>query len=181
MHADASRLNRSIHARSEIDESEHTSEEQDETDSCHVDDFGYKFNLETVDNRPTETNTDDTEEKDQSSTEATETEPSANDTAAPASETEAPASQDSDADPLAPTETKTIRPKFRSDDPIYWYGILVPPSLRAAQKSFTDGIQTQVPDLADTIVEMRAFEQKITLVRRKLGIEDSEQASGDEE
>ncbi len=146
-----------------------------------MDDFGYKFNLETVDNRPTETNTDDTEEKDQSSTEATETEPSANDTAAPASETEAPASQDSDADPLAPTETKTIRPKFRSDDPIYWYGILVPPSLRAAQKSFTDGIQTQVPDLAGTIVEMRAFEQKITLVRRKLGIEDSEQASGDEE
>jgi hypothetical protein len=145
-----------------------------------VDDFQYKFNIETVDNRPTEANADNTEEKDQSSTEATETEPSANDTAAPASEADTPASQDSDADPPAPTETKTVRRKFRSDDPIYWYGILVPPSLRAAQKSFTEGIQTQVPDMAGTIVEMRALEQKITLVRRKLEIEDSEQASGDE-
>lgn len=174
------RFNRSIHARSERDEPEHTSEEQDETDSCRVDDFEYKFNLETVDNRPTEANTDDTEEKDQSSTEATDTKPSANDTAGPASEADTPASQDSDAGPLAPTETRTIPRKFRSDDAIYWYGILVPPSLRAAQKSFTEGIQTQVPDLAGTIVEMRAFEQKITLVRRKLGIEDSAQASGDE-
>jgi hypothetical protein len=34
--------------------------------------------------------------------------------------------------------------------------------------------------MAGTIVEMRALEQKITLVRRKLEIEDSEQASGDE-
>lgn len=179
--ANALRLNRSIHyARSEVNEPEHKTEEQHGTDSCRVDEFEYNFNLETVENRPTEEYTDDTDEKAKPSTEATETEPSTNDTAAPASGTDTPASQDSDAHPPAPSETKTVRKKFRSDDPIYWYGILVPPSLRTAQKSFTEAIQTQVPDLAGTIVEMRALEQKITHVRTKLGIDTSEQDSAEE-
>jgi 2-oxo-4-hydroxy-4-carboxy--5-ureidoimidazoline (OHCU) decarboxylase len=55
----------------------------------------------------------------------------------------------------------------------------VPPSLRTAQKSFTDAIQTQVPDLAGTIVEMRALEERITQVRTNLGIDNSKGASTD--
>jgi hypothetical protein len=99
----------------------------------------------------------------------------------PASEPNTPASQDAnkDGEPPAPQETKKVRKKFRFDDPIYWYGILVPPSLRTAQKSFTDAIQTQVPDLAGTIVEMRALEERITQVRINLGIDNSKGASTD--
>ncbi|KAJ5219897.1 hypothetical protein N7468_009101 [Penicillium chermesinum] len=59
--------------------------------------------------------------------------------------------------------------KFRSNDPIHWYGILVPQSLRNAQKSFRDAVQTDVPELAGTIVEMRALEEKIAELRNKLG------------
>lgn len=170
------RFYRSIHAPSEVDDSEHTAEVQDEVDSCRPDEFEYKFKLEKVHNRPAEENTDDTETdaKDKPSTEATEPEVSTNDGTTPASETDTPVSQDSDAEPPAPKETKKVCKKFRSDDPIYWYGILVPPSLRTAQKSFTEAIQTQVPDLAGTIVEMRALEQKITQVRTTLGIDSSE-------
>jgi hypothetical protein len=156
-----------------VDDAEDTTEEQDGADSCPPDKFEYKFNLEKVDNHPAEENTDDKDVKDKPSTEATETEASTNDTAAPTSEPDTPASQDSTGEPPAPEKTKSARKKFHSDDPIYWYGILVPPSLRTAQKSFTEAIQSQVPDLAGTIVEMRALEQKITQVRAKLGIDSS--------
>jgi hypothetical protein len=142
-----------------------------------VNEFEYNFNLEKVDNRPAEVNTDEKDATDKTSTEGTEAEESINDTVASTSEPDTPASEDSNTEPPAPEKTKTIRKKFRSDDPIYWYGILVPPSLRTAQKSFTEAIQTEVPDLAGTIVEMRALEQKITQVRAKLGIDTSKEAS----
>lgn len=58
--------------------------------------------------------------------------------------------------------------KFRSLDPITWYGILVPPSLRRAQKSFTEGIEGPVPELASVVVEMRAVEREVERVRRTL-------------
>ncbi|KAJ5772142.1 hypothetical protein N7520_002671 [Penicillium odoratum] len=64
-------------------------------------------------------------------------------------------------------ESKALK-KSRPNDPIYWYGILVPPSLRTAQKSFTDTIQNQVPALAAVVVKMRALEDKINKVRMKL-------------
>lgn len=72
-------------------------------------------------------------------------------------------------DTSSPSKFQSARKKFRSDNPIHWYGILVPPSLRNAQKSFTEGIEGQVPELAGTIVEMRALEQQITELRAKLG------------
>lgn len=152
---------------------EDTTEEQDGADRCHTDKFEYRFNIEKVENHPAEENTDDKYAKDESSPEATETEASTNDTVAPTSEPDTLASQDSTGEPPAPEKTKNVRKKFHSDDPIYWYGILVPPSLRTAQKSFTEAIQSQVPDLAGTIVEMRALEQRITQVRAKLGIDTS--------
>jgi hypothetical protein len=162
-------LNRSIHAGSEVDD-EDTTEEQDGADSCHPEKFEYIFNLEKADNRPAEENTDDKDAKDEPYTKATETEVSTND-----SEPYTPASQDPTREPPVPEKTKSVRKKFHSDDPIYWYGILVPPSLRTAQKSFTEAIQSQVPDLAGTIVEMRALEQKITQVRAKLGVDTSQE------
>lgn len=68
----------------------------------------------------------------------------------------------------APEQEEKPAKKFRSDDPINWYGILVPPSLRSAQKSFSAAVQTEVPELAGTIVEMRVLEQKILDMRSKL-------------
>ncbi|KAJ6032325.1 hypothetical protein N7540_003057 [Penicillium herquei] len=65
-------------------------------------------------------------------------------------------------------EKKDPPKKFQSDDPIYWYGVLVPSSLRTAQKAFTEGIRLQVPELAAVTVEMRALEQKIRHLRTKL-------------
>lgn len=63
---------------------------------------------------------------------------------------------------------KPARKKFRSHDPIYWYGILVPPSLRNAQKSFTEAIEDQVPELAGAVVQMRVLEKQIAQVRAQL-------------
>ncbi|KAJ5613534.1 hypothetical protein N7528_007188 [Penicillium herquei] len=60
--------------------------------------------------------------------------------------------------------------KFQSDDPIYWFGVLVPSSLRTAQKAFTEGIQRQVPELAAVTVEMRGLEQQILHLRTKLDL-----------
>ncbi|RJE24850.1 hypothetical protein PHISCL_02804 [Aspergillus sclerotialis] len=59
--------------------------------------------------------------------------------------------------------------KFRSLDPITWYGILVPASLRSAQKSFTEAVESQLPELACVTVEMRALEKEVERVRQELG------------
>lgn len=58
--------------------------------------------------------------------------------------------------------------KFRSSDPITWYGILVPPALRSAQKSFTEAVDDHVAELASVIVEMRAMENEVEKVRRQV-------------
>lgn len=57
------------------------------------------------------------------------------------------------------------RKKFRSSDPLTWYGILVPPSLRSAQKSFTEAIEKQVPALASVVAEMQAVEKEVDRAR----------------
>ncbi|KAJ5472531.1 hypothetical protein N7530_006532 [Penicillium desertorum] len=94
-----------------------------------------------------------------------------------ASEETSPAS--SEPSDTAGTETtpvgkpKSVSKKFRSADPIHWYGILVPQSLRRAQDSFANAIDNQVPDLASTTVEMRALEQQINQLRGRLEIESS--------
>lgn len=67
--------------------------------------------------------------------------------------------------------------KFHSDDPIHWYGILVPASLRNAQRSFTEAVQSEVPELAGVVVEMRALEQRITKLRTEIGTEPMEEAN----
>jgi len=64
-------------------------------------------------------------------------------------------------------ELKPIK-KFRSSDPITWYGILVPPSLRSAQRSFTEAVSEHLPELASVIVAMRAVEKEIKEARSRL-------------
>ncbi|RAL06433.1 uncharacterized protein BO80DRAFT_396319 [Aspergillus ibericus CBS 121593] len=73
------------------------------------------------------------------------------------------AEQETDAKP------KRSKKKFRSSNPIHWYGILVPPYLRSAQKSFTEAIESRLPQLASVIVEMRIVEKEVELVRSELG------------
>jgi hypothetical protein len=76
----------------------------------------------------------------------------------------------SEAEPEADTDTNPefVRKRKRTLDPIRWYGILVPPSLRNAQKSFTEAIQGSLPELASTVVEMRAAEKEISRLREEL-------------
>ncbi|KAL4885040.1 hypothetical protein BJY04DRAFT_158553 [Aspergillus karnatakaensis] len=73
--------------------------------------------------------------------------------------------------PEADTETKreSVRKKKRTLDPIRWYGILVPPSLRSAQKSFTEAVEASIPELASTVTEMRVAEKEILRLRKELG------------
>lgn len=55
------------------------------------------------------------------------------------------------------------RPRF--SDPIHWYGVLVPPSLRSAQKSFTEGVDQCLPELASVVVQMQVMEREIERLR----------------
>jgi hypothetical protein len=162
----------SIQTGQDVDEDEQINDSQDEAGTPGSSELEYKFHVESICNR--EEKTDEKDDTEKSSVEDKQTEaPSQEDTSTKGSDTTSSAAEDSDAatdTDRSIEESQKPRKKFRSDDPIYWYGILVPPSLRNAQKSFTEGVQTQVPELAGTIVEMRALEQRITQLRAKLGI-----------
>ncbi|EEP75643.1 predicted protein [Uncinocarpus reesii 1704] len=55
-------------------------------------------------------------------------------------------------------------------NPIHWFGILVPPALRAAQNSFTSALDGPLPTLANVITEMHEVEQKISDLRKLVAI-----------
>ncbi|KAL2868463.1 uncharacterized protein BJX67DRAFT_59216 [Aspergillus lucknowensis] len=59
--------------------------------------------------------------------------------------------------------------KPQTSDPIRWYGLLVPSSLRSAQKAFTGVVEGNLPELASIVVQMQAAEKEICRLRRKLG------------
>jgi coiled-coil domain-containing protein 115 len=73
--------------------------------------------------------------------------------------------------PLSKTgsSSKSLKETRRSNDPISWYGILVPQSLRNAQKSFTSGVEGGVPQLLDVMADMREVELKIYNLRKEIG------------
>lgn len=157
-----------------MDEAEVTPDSLEEAETPASNDLLYNFHIESISNREAE-KTDEKDDAEKLPVEDKQTD-------APSQQEEVPTKQTSDTTSSAAEhfsavadtdnsaeEPKEPRKKFRSDDPIYWYGILVPPSLRNAQKSFTESVRTQVPALAGTIVEMRALEQKITQLRAKLG------------
>ncbi|KAL8839584.1 MAG: hypothetical protein Q9170_001688 [Blastenia crenularia] len=54
-------------------------------------------------------------------------------------------------------------------DPLKWFGILVPPALRASQSSFKSAVTEAVPSLANVTIEMRTLEIEIRRTRKKMG------------
>ncbi|KAJ5110817.1 hypothetical protein N7532_001352 [Penicillium argentinense] len=160
--ADVCGINSSIQTEPEIDAAEDTTSSQ----SSH--ETEYKFLLERVVKVESQEKTDEKDEKiasfedSQSEAEATPQNNEGN-------------TNKSDESPSA--ESKAPKKKFHSNDPLHWYGILVPPSLRNAQRSFTAAVEGQVPELAGVVVEMRALEHKIAELRTEIGVEPLEEAS----
>ncbi|EAW09242.1 uncharacterized protein ACLA_034450 [Aspergillus clavatus NRRL 1] len=66
-------------------------------------------------------------------------------------------------EPKMPNE----RPRF--SNPIHWYGVLVPPSLRSAQASFTEAVDQCLPELASVVVQMQSVEREVERLRSELG------------
>ncbi|BCR91587.1 uncharacterized protein ACHE_70430A [Aspergillus chevalieri] len=144
-------------------------ETEESEDSTEAKDYGHTFAIEyTPDNRGYE------QEKDKGTSESpSDTAPSdenpdhhkegENSTRKP-DNASAPENLETEFTAQKPRPIK----KFGSSDPITWYGILVPPSLRSAQKSFTEAVNEHLSELANVIVEMRAFEKKIEEVRNRL-------------
>ncbi|CAI7630388.1 unnamed protein product [Penicillium viridicatum] len=162
---------RKISIQSERNTEQSMNDPQDEVDITALPDSAYTFSVKTTPSHLPEEEDGNNETKASSPVlgghlEAEETRPA-----------EAASSEPSD---HAGTETtpvekpKPVSKKFRSADPIHWYGILVPQSLRRAQDSFANAIDNQVPDLASTTVEMRALEQRISQLRAQLEIESSD-------
>ncbi|TKA61598.1 hypothetical protein B0A49_12689 [Cryomyces minteri] len=53
-------------------------------------------------------------------------------------------------------------------DPLKWYGILVPPALRAAQADFISTVERPVPELVNTAQQMSTVEVEIKRLRKEL-------------
>ncbi|KAJ0422134.1 hypothetical protein BJY00DRAFT_97448 [Aspergillus carlsbadensis] len=73
--------------------------------------------------------------------------------------------------PVAKTDSQpnSKRKSSHASNPIRWFGILVPPSLRNAQKSFIKAIDCTMPELASIVVEMQVAEREIVRLRKELG------------
>ncbi|RHZ47278.1 uncharacterized protein CDV56_101140 [Aspergillus thermomutatus] len=71
-------------------------------------------------------------------------------------------------DPSATSDSDSSKERSRFSDPIHWYGILVSPSLRSAQTSFTEAVEQCLPKLASVVVEMRAVEREVDRLRSQL-------------
>lgn len=53
-------------------------------------------------------------------------------------------------------------------DPSAWFGILVPPALRASQSSFKSAVIDIIPALASTTNEMKEVEIEVRRARKRL-------------
>ena len=84
---------------------------------------------------------------------------------------EKPDSEDTITSASTPS-TKTPKPK--STNPLRWFGVLIPPSLRAAQGSFTSAVEGPVPALVNVIAEMREVESQVNKLRGLLEAGKSE-------
>ncbi len=54
-------------------------------------------------------------------------------------------------------------------NPLNWFGILVPPALRATQEAFSHAVVESIPTLASVNEEMRFVEEEIRTKRQELG------------
>lgn len=55
-----------------------------------------------------------------------------------------------------------------TQDPLKWFGILVPPTLRASQSSFKDAAADLIPALASVSKEMTEVELEVRRARKRL-------------
>ncbi|PYH80753.1 hypothetical protein BO82DRAFT_355226 [Aspergillus uvarum CBS 121591] len=138
--------------------------------------FQHSFAIESVTVEQPKERSETDDESESSSTEDTanaeedgseDTEESTNQAAASGIAADSPPAEAAETD----TKSKKAKKRFRSSDPIYWYGILVPLSLRSAQNSFTGAVEGQISKLANVVVEMRTVEQQIKKVRSAIGQE----------
>ncbi|KAF9245521.1 hypothetical protein DTO027I6_8237 [Penicillium roqueforti] len=156
---------RKISIQSEQDTEKPTNDPQEKGDITVPPEPGYTFSIKSTTSDPLEEADGDNETKASSPVQ------SGHEKTSPA-ETASSEPSDTAETEITPVEKPEPAPKkFRSTDPIHWYGILVPQSLRRAQDSFANAIDNQVPNLASTTVEMRALEQQISELRARLEIE----------
>ncbi|RAO72796.1 uncharacterized protein BHQ10_008808 [Talaromyces amestolkiae] len=66
------------------------------------------------------------------------------------------------------TKNSTKKKIFRSDDPISWYGILVPSSLKSAQKSFIEAVDGGIPQIVSVMQDMRCVEDMVYELRKEI-------------
>jgi coiled-coil domain-containing protein 115 len=69
--------------------------------------------------------------------------------------------------PLSTTETSPRKP-VKAPNPLHWYGVLVPPALRAAQASFTTAVEGQIGQLLNVQLAMAGLEVQIRRVREEV-------------
>ncbi|KAJ5999108.1 hypothetical protein N7451_006918 [Penicillium sp. IBT 35674x] len=144
-------------------EDDNESTDSTEASNTPSDEAEYQFNVEYT---PSRTSEEQAETKDELQSEDSKSEKTSNIDTGITTESDSPVE---DSVPSKSSVESKAPKKSRPSDPIYWYGILVPPSLRTAQKSFTDGIQNEVPALAAVVVKMRGLEDKINKIRTELG------------
>lgn len=85
---------------------------------------------------------------------------------------ETPSNSDSDsshirAEPEEPEKNSTSEEK-PSSDPIRWFGILVPSSLRSSQSSFISAVERPIPEIATLVNDIRKKEIDIGRVRKQI-------------
>lgn len=69
-----------------------------------------------------------------------------------------------------PTESaKTTNDTQKLHDPLKWFGVLVPPSLRSSQAQFKSAVIDAMPALVNVDTEMKEVEIEIRRARKKLG------------
>ena len=55
-----------------------------------------------------------------------------------------------------------------TEDSLKWFGILVPPTLRASQSNFKDAVADLIPALASVSKEMTEVELEVRRARKRL-------------
>ena len=56
--------------------------------------------------------------------------------------------------------------KQNMDDPLRWFGILVPPALRSAQANFVSAVEGPIPHIITLTKELRELEHQIARLRK---------------
>ncbi|KAL8695011.1 MAG: hypothetical protein Q9224_003469 [Gallowayella concinna] len=66
------------------------------------------------------------------------------------------------------TSQRERTPESETPDSLRWFGILVPPALRATQTSFKHAVTEAIPSLANLSNEMKSMEIEIRRMRKKI-------------